>query len=160
MENCGVWDSLREQVQVELEQLTLQLRTYDRLLRKVAHTSPDAIELSALGAFLHSFYTGIENVFKRVSVEIDHTPPAGDFWHKRLLDAMTTATTRRGPVISASLAARLKQYLQFRHVFRQAYTFDLRWERMRDLVSECEATFHQFQTEVQVFLDEGSRRTT
>lgn len=150
-----MWNSLREQVQVELEQLTLHFSTYDRLLRKVASAAPDAIELSALAAFLHSFYTGVENIFKRVSVEIDHAPPKGDFWHKRLLDGMTTATDQRGPVISLDLAARLKQYLQFRHVFRQAYTFDLRWERMQDLVAGCEATFHQFQRELLSFLQQS-----
>ncbi len=106
----------------------MQFGTYDELIRKAAQTPPDAIELSALAAFLHSFYTGIENIFKRVAVEIDHALPAGEFWHKRLLEAMTTGNSQRGTVISTDLAARLKQYLQFRHVFRQAYTLDLRWD--------------------------------
>lgn len=141
-----MWDDLREQVQVELEQLTLQLGTYDGLIRKAAQTPPDAIELSALAAFLHSFYTGIENIFKRVAVEIDHALPTGELWHKRLLDAMTTGNNQRGTVISTDLAARLKQYLQFRHVFRQAYTFDLRWDRMRALVLELRGDFSPFST--------------
>ena len=72
-----MWDDLREQVEVELEQLNLLLSTHEVLLRRLAHTAPDAIELSALAAMLHSFYSGIENVLKRVSVEIDHVPPTG-----------------------------------------------------------------------------------
>lgn len=151
-----MWDDLREQVQVELEQLTLQFGTYDGLIRKAGQTPPDAIELSALAAFLHSFYTGIENIFKRVAVEVDHALPTGEFWHKRLLEAMTTGNSQRGAVISTDLAACLKQYLQFRHVFRQAYTFDLRWDRMRALVLDCPVTFDRFQREIETFLASGS----
>jgi len=37
---------------------------------------------------LHSFYTGVENIFKRVAVEIDGAPPTGESWHRGLLDAI------------------------------------------------------------------------
>jgi hypothetical protein len=30
--------------------------------------------------------------------------------------------------------------MEFRHVFRHAYTFDLRWDRMKTLVLGCEET--------------------
>ena len=82
-------DKLQKQVSVELEQLHRLLRTHQPLLDKCRNTSPNQIELSALAAMLHSFYTGIENIFKRVAVEMDGGPPAGEIWHRLLLDSMT-----------------------------------------------------------------------
>jgi hypothetical protein len=35
------------------------------------------IELAALAAALHSFYTGVENIFKRLVAEVDGEPVGG-----------------------------------------------------------------------------------
>jgi hypothetical protein len=48
------------------------------LLAQCRNTAPTEIELSALAALLHSFYTGVENIFKRVTVELDGEPVHGD----------------------------------------------------------------------------------
>ena len=93
---------------------------------RCASATPDAIELSALAAMLHSFYTGIENIFKRIALELDGAMPRGESWHRELLDAMTGPTQARGAVISLPLRGQLREYLGFRHVFRQAYSFQLR----------------------------------
>ena len=50
------------------------------------------IELSALAAMLHSFYNGIENILKRIALELDDPMPGGESWHKELLDCMTLPT--------------------------------------------------------------------
>ncbi len=47
------------------------------------------------------------------------------------------------------------EYLEFRHVFRQAYAFDLRWEKMRSLVLGCEDTLRLLQVELESFLRGG-----
>lgn len=147
-----MWDNLREQVAVEREQLRRLLETYQPLLEKCAATPPDAIELSALAAMLHSFYNGVENIFKRTTLELDGVMPGGEHWHKELLDAMTQATRERHPFLSLGLAARLKEYMEFRHVFRHAYTLNLRWDRMRSLVLGCEETLGMLEREVAEFL--------
>jgi hypothetical protein len=82
---------------------------------KAKRTPPSDIELSALAAFLHSFYTGVENIFKRVATELDGQLPGGDSWHRDLLDAMTTENARRSRFISPELRDRLTDFLQFRH---------------------------------------------
>lgn len=47
------------------------------------------------------------------------------------------------------------EYLEFRHVFRQAYSFQLRWDKMSPLVLGCEETLRQLEAELDVFLRSG-----
>ncbi len=55
------------------------------LLIQCRRISPSEIELSALAALLHAFYTGIENIFKRLALELDGTTLSGEAWHRDLL---------------------------------------------------------------------------
>lgn len=150
-----MWDKARKEALVEREQLNTLLETHRALLAKCTVTSPDAIEISALAAMLHSFYTGIENIFKRISIEIDGGPPRGESWHRELLDRMTRPSTSRPAVVSASMRDMLRGYLDFRHVFRRAYAFQLQWEKMSLLVTECQKTLRQLESELDTFFEFG-----
>ena len=139
--NSSEWDRIRKQQAIEREQLRRLLFGVDRLLAKCRETAPNEIELSALAATLHSFYTGVENIFKRVSVELDGEPLRGDAWHRELLMRMKTPTGHRPALLSKELHDTLNEYLRFRHVFRNAYSFDLDWQKMSPLVLHLEETF-------------------
>jgi hypothetical protein len=102
-----MWDSLQEQVTLERRQLHHLLDVYRLLLEKCAESPPSDIELSSLAAMLHSFYSGLENIFKRTTLELGDLMPGGEFWHKELLDSMTQATGNRNPVLTPELRARL-----------------------------------------------------
>ena len=153
-----MWDSLRKQVTFERTQLRRLVETHRSLLEKCATNPPSDIELSALAALLHSFYNGIESILKRTTLELGDRLPSSEFWHKDLLDAMTQATGQRPAVLSPGLQARLKEYMEFRHVFRHAYTFNLRWERMKPLVLRCEETLALVENELDRFFQAGSRQ--
>jgi hypothetical protein len=73
------------------------------LLTKCRTTAPTKIELSALAALLHSFYTGVENIFKRVAVELDGEPVRGDAWHRVLLLRMNAPAAHRPALLSEEL---------------------------------------------------------
>lgn len=118
-----MWDRLQKQVALEREQLRRLFETHRPLLEKCQSVPPDAIELSALAAFLHSFYNGVENILKQIAMETDGSLPGGDIGHRQLLDIMTTPGKSRAGVITPELSERLSEYLSFRHVFRHAYTF-------------------------------------
>jgi hypothetical protein len=121
-----VWDRVAKQVALERQQLRRLLATHRALLRKCETSPPDDIELSAPAAMLHSFYTGIENIFKRIAEGLDGQLARREFWHRELLDTMKKPGNIRPAVISESLVERLDSYLDFRHFFRHAYIFDLR----------------------------------
>lgn len=148
-----MWPELKEQVAVERAQLQQLFEVHRPLLAKCRVQQPDPIELSALGAFLHSFYTGIENLFRRVTLELGGRLPQGEAWHLKLLREMEQPTENRPALISAELAGRLKVYLQFRHVFRQAYSFQLHWEKMAPLVLGSEETLSLLLAETAAFVE-------
>lgn len=153
-----MWSKLRKQVAVECQQMQELFNVHRPLLEKCVAAEPDPIELSALGAMLHAFYTGGENIFKRVMIELGEDLPSGEAWHRRLLNAMARAGRDRPAAVSESLRDALRPYLEFRHVFRQAYTFQLKWPRMARLVVESESIFKQLQMELDAFLEAGKAR--
>lgn len=147
-----MWAKFRKQQAVEREQLRRLLATMQPVLAKCREERPTEIELSALAAMLHSFYTGIENIFKRVTVELDANPVRGESWHRELLDRMGRTGPRRPALLSVELRERLQEYLGFRHVFRHAYSFELDWEKMAPLVLNCELTLQQLEAALDQFL--------
>ena len=62
-------DKLKKQVAVELEQLNQLVDSYFPLLNNLSDEAPEYFERAALATMLHGFYTGVENVFKRIVVE-------------------------------------------------------------------------------------------
>jgi hypothetical protein len=150
--NSFEWDKFRKQQATEREQLRRLLSGIHPLLTKCRDTAPTEIELSALAATLHCFYTGAENIFKRVSLELDGEPVRGDAWHRDLLLRMKRPTARRPALLAEELHDALNEYLRFRHVFRNAYSFDLDWQKMSPLVLRLEETFQRLENALDDFL--------
>jgi hypothetical protein len=151
-----VWPDLEEQVAVEQAQITQLFLLYRAIIYKSSQQKPDFVELSALATMLHSFYTGVENIFKRIALEIDGHLPSGDASHRDLLTLMAQPTPNRPAVISGELQLRLSAYLSFRHVFRHAYSFQLEWDKMQDLVLQSEATWQHLRTELGQFFSQSN----
>lgn len=150
--NLSAWDKFRKQQATEREQLQRLILGMRELLAKCRATTPTEIELAALATLLHSFYTGVENIFKRVSIELDDERITGDAWHRELLNRMKASNTHRSALLSEELHDSLNEYLRFRHVFRNAYSFDLDWEKMSPLVLRLEETFQNIEKSLDDFL--------
>jgi hypothetical protein len=150
--NSSKWDKFRKQQLAEREQLRRLLSGIRPLIIKCRDTAPTEIELPAMAATLHSFYTGVENIFKRVAVEVDGEPVRGDAWHRELLLRMKTPTAERPALLPVELHDALNEYLRFRHVFRSAYSFDLDWRKMSPLVLRLEETFQKLENALDDFL--------
>ena len=146
-------DKLRKQIYVERQQLKRLIDEHRPLLESCASNQPTAIELSALATFLHSFYSGVENSLKRIATEIDKNVPSGEAWHRQLLSSMASSIGTRPAVLSETLHETLREYLAFRHFFRQAYSFHFDWLKMSHLVLDAEKTMKLFEAEVDSFLD-------
>ncbi|MDP6038427.1 MAG: hypothetical protein QGG64_07745 [Candidatus Latescibacteria bacterium] len=137
----------------ELQQLERLLAEYHELIEKSRTTEPTLVEYTALGAVLHSFYNGIENIFQTIGKRVDGGIPTGESWHKDLLLQMGRKTESRTPVISQTTVERIQPYLGFRHVARHAYTFVLEWGKMQKLVWELRSVWLAVQADVESFME-------
>ena len=143
---------LKKQIEVEKEMLNQLLSDHMPLLKKCIDQTPDRIELSALAAMLHGFYNGIENIFKRILIETGEELPIGDRWHKSLIDAVARPSNNRPEVISDETANALQEYMEFRHFFRNAYPFQIKWDLMAHLVKECSNILIRLDKELDEFM--------
>lgn len=148
----SAWASVRKQVETGLAELRRLLATHRPLLARCRESAPTTDEVAALAAILHSFYSGAEKLFKRLAAEVDGEAPRGEFWHSELLDCMARATRRRPAVLSEQLRLELEEYMDFRHMFRHAYTFNLRWSKMAPLVLRLETVMAELEGETELFL--------
>ncbi len=151
MRSC-VWRDLKEQIAVERAEIRELIAFHRELLDACQERKLVGIELTAGAAFLHALYSGIENIFRRIAIELDGGTPQGGDWHRRLLRAMTQPNDCRPAVISEPIHDRLLGYLDFRHLFRNVYLFRLVWEKMADLVLDAEDFVRDLYEDIEAFI--------
>jgi hypothetical protein len=119
-----------------------------------AQTNPQDADLyiDSASLNLHDVYSGFERVFKQIAATVDGNVPASTEWHKELLEQMGLDLPKiRPPVLTSDSIQRLDEYLRFRHIVRNVYTFSFDPERIGRLVRELESTFSQIREELLVF---------
>lgn len=102
------------------------------------------VELLAMGACLHSFYNGIENILKQIL----HDQRINFFisshsWHKDLLDL-----SKGNTIITKKLQNDLYEYMTFRHFFVHAYGLMLKEEKMSHLVKNIDKVWKSFKRSI------------
>ncbi|MBN1886739.1 MAG: hypothetical protein JW850_02070 [Thermoflexales bacterium] len=103
---------------------------------------------------LHDFYAGLERVLRYVASQVDQNVPTGVEWHRELLRQMNAEISRvRPPVLSAESVCALDEYLRFRHVVRNVYTFNFDPERIERLVKQLRPCFERIQADLLVFAE-------
>jgi len=78
----------------------------------------------------------------------------------QLLNAMAAAGPSRPSLISSALRDELRVYLEFRHVFRHAYSHELQWTKMAPLVMNAELILRQLELDIKRFLVHGLEQET
>jgi hypothetical protein len=152
MESSPVSADLVIKLEFELGQLRQLLAESQELLDSAVVETPTATNRWAIGAILHAFYNGVENCLKRIVAEYDGSALKDSHWHIDLLTRMSQPTPSRNAVISEKLFPVLKDYLAFRHIFRNIYTHELRWDSMAQLVAGLKSTFQLVETEIGQFI--------
>lgn len=115
---------------------------------------PDQLQLNGFASYLHQYYTGIERIFQRIAIHIDGYLPAGERSHIELLDRMAEPVPgKRNALIDRNQQNILRDYLGFRHFFRHAYGYQLRWSEMRFKIEMMESTLEQLQRAILETLD-------
>jgi hypothetical protein len=146
---------LRAEIEDSLSDLDRVVEEIEGALRDIGVSAPRYRDKAAMGAFLHSFYNGIENILKRIAEEIDQTVPIGSEWHRVLLRRMASEIKGlRLAVLSRETVEKLLPYLGFRHFFRHSYTFEIDWEKLKPLAVNAGSVLESFKRELRRFFGE------
>ena len=126
-------EHLRTKILFEISEIDSLLDKSSLLMQKCKSQEPDFIELSAVGSTMHSFYNGLENIFLLIQKHIDKTVSTSERWHSELLTSMFKENDNRKPVLDEALKMPLADYMGFRHFFRHAYGYHIRWDLAKPL---------------------------
>lgn len=134
---------LAERLRVELTTLEQVVQRAENALSRATQQVRDQDYFLAAAALdLHGFYVGLERLFELIAVEVDNSRPSGPHWHRDLLLQMSLAVPDIRPaVLSTAAHAAAIEYLEFRHVVRNVYTFNLRPDRVTELVGGLRSAF-------------------
>lgn len=111
--------------------------TLERLLKTRSKFDPQMEDYSiepAMGTYLMNFYNGVENILKRISKEYYLTMPKGESWHRELLVLSSNSPKGKVPILTHDIVSRLHPYRSFRHRFVSGYGFQLKGEKMLELI--------------------------
>ncbi len=113
--------------------------TIERLLEIKENFHPqrqDYLTEPAMGTYLMNFYNGIENILKRISKEYYLIMPKGNSWHKELLVLSYSAPEGKIAIFDQGMVERIVPYKDFRHRFVSGYGFQLKGEKMLELIND------------------------
>lgn len=124
----------------EIERLVARANRAIKTARKNPRDADLYLDSAALN--MHDVYSGFERIFKQIAATVDGNIPDNAEWHRELLEQMGLDLPKvRPPVLSSESIKLLDEYLRFRHVVRNVYTFSFDPERIGRLVKGLEKVF-------------------
>lgn len=117
-----------------------------------SQTKDYAIE-PAMGTYLMNFYNGIENILKRISKDYYSSMPTGPSWHKELLALSTNPPEGKIAIFNHDIVEMLHPYRNFRHRFISGYGYQLKGEKMLELINNAELLWTDIKTAISGFWD-------
>lgn len=119
-------NDLREEVAYQLRQIAVVVEELSALDRDLTGRQPTNREIAAASSFLVQFYTGVENILKRISKYHGVAVPNGSGWHGEILERFRQPLQPGLPaLLHEGLFAELSAFRRFRHVARVTYGIEL-----------------------------------
>jgi hypothetical protein len=116
--------------------------------------------LDSVALNLHAVYSGVERIFEWIGRDFDGGLPQGATWHRDLLMQMTLSIEEVRPaVLHRSTAEILGEFLRFRHLVRNLYTWNFEAERLSELIRQLPVALAALSQDLDKFgrfLDEAS----
>lgn len=142
-------DELKADLAVEFDALRQVVNELEALRSDVAGRDPTVREKTAAAAFLAQFYSGLENILKRLSRFHGVELPAGENWHLDLFKRFCAPGQPPLPTLfDDGLARQLGPFRRFRHVVHHGYGFQIEWDRMREGLDQVSAILAVFRDRV------------
>jgi uncharacterized protein YutE (UPF0331/DUF86 family) len=137
-------DELLQNIAAEKEKIEATLKALQKTLRRKRRTF---VELAAIATCLHNFYSGMENMLKRMLKYLKIPLPDSATSHKDLLDLVVAQK-----IISQELSETLDEYRTFRHFFVHGYGILLSEAPVQPLADNLPTVWNRFESEVQTFV--------
>ncbi len=147
------YEALYEDVMDEVRAIE---ETLERLCEVRNNFDPQVKDYSlepAMGTYLMNFYNGVENILKRISKEYYQAMPKGESWHKELLVLSYNPPAGKAVIFSQNIVEKLHQYRNFRHRFVSGYGFQLKGEKMLELIDSIGPLWDDIKKAVADFWD-------
>ncbi|MCS6830968.1 MAG: hypothetical protein RMM08_03995 [Armatimonadota bacterium] len=133
---------LAARIRAELEDVERVVGKAERAVSLVRQHPGEDIYVDAAAHNLHDFYSALERLFLQIAKVVDRSVPTGERWHRDLLEQMRLPmSTVRPAILDAGMVAQLDEYLRFRHVVRNVYSFQVDPQRVVQLVDGMRALF-------------------
>lgn len=143
---------VKEQIIFKINEIDKLFSEYELIFKKLETEKPDLFDMTILGSVLHSFYNGIENIFEIIAKNIDGSVPQGNKSHQELLHQMASENNNRIEIIDEDLYMKLREYATFRHFYRHAYSFQLDWDKMKNLVDSVNEVWCELKHKLDYFI--------
>ena len=108
---------------------------------------------TTIGKNLTDCYRGVENIFKRIALDVDLRMPDGSMRHKELLSQMAAPQAERPAVISEGVYEFLQELLEFRHVFNNICQEEPIYEKTEQIARRIGDIFATVSEELEAFVD-------
>jgi hypothetical protein len=149
----GRYAVLASRIRQDVAELERVVERVERALQaRQHHPAERDLFLDSAALNLHDFYSGLERIFSHIASSVDQSTPAGPDWHRELLRQMTVEIPGLRPrVLAPEAATNVDEFLRFRHVVRNVYTFELDPERVESVASRLRPTFRDVRSALLAF---------
>ena len=144
-----IFEELLEEINIELKLMETTVREVVALSKNISGRDVSNWEKTAASAYMAQFYTGIENILKRISKFYNMPLSKTDTWHIDLFSRFCSPSEKPLPALfDESLKTDLTGFRKFRHVVHHGYGFSLDWERLIVGIEKMEDIFQRFRIRV------------
>lgn len=147
-----VYEELTARIHGEMPDLERLVQRALRAWEQVQEVPDEQAFLDSVALNLHGFYSGLERLFELMARHVDGTLPAGETWHRDLLQQMARDIVDVRPaVIGQDSALSLDEFWRFRHLVRNVYTMNLVPDKMAGLMSVLAGLWSRLHAELLAF---------
>lgn len=135
---------LAARIRTEIGDIERVVGKAERAVSPIRQHPAEDIYVDAAAHNLHDFYSALERLFLQIAKVVDRAVPEGERWHRDLLEQMCLSMPAlRPPVLQASTASQLDEYLRVRHVVCNDYSFQIHPQRVVQLVDAMRPLFKE-----------------
>jgi len=114
---------------------------------------PELRDIESGGAFLQSFYNGVENITSMILKGINNEEISNNAqWHTNLLNKAFETTEKRIALFDSKYKKQLNDYKSFRHVFRHKYGYEIDWEDVKPLIGGVKELWENIKYDINNFI--------